>query len=108
MTNETKSNESDKRENKVLDITNDTVKNEDEFTIIRYNIPEEREKKRGEIALRLISIVFYIIVVFTLLSVASFLKNGNLEQSKEIINSMFTPMVTLVGTAIGFYFGKKK
>lgn len=70
-----------------------------------YDIPAEREKKRGQIALFLIWILAGIIAISLL--IVMFSCKPTVENLKSILELIFTPIIALVGAATGFYFGEK-
>jgi hypothetical protein len=72
-----------------------------------YDPAPEREKKRGIIALILVSALCGIIVLaFAYVFVAP-AAGTSLEVLKTVLEIIFAPIVGLVGAVTGFYFGEK-
>ena len=71
-----------------------------------YNPVDDREKKRGLIALSLVAILCAS-VVLSFLFVFIFGKE-DIEAIKAILEIIFAPIVGLVGAVTGFYFGEKQ
>jgi len=118
MASETESNqqESSKSRQRVLDLT----ENEPPSAFVRRphietppsDLPLRRERKRGHIAMVL---VWLLVAVVAASFTAACLRNvewvnaGGLSvpDVKEILNIIFPPIIALVGTVTGFYFGDK-
>lgn len=72
-----------------------------------YDPAPEREKKRGLIALILVSALCGIIVfAFAFISFVP-AASTNIEVLKSVLEIIFAPIVGLVGAVTGFYFGEK-
>jgi hypothetical protein len=70
-----------------------------------YDIATEREKARKMIALTLIwTLIGVLLVSFWLLRASSCSVAGT-EGMMKLVSHVFTPLVTLVASAVGFYFG---
>lgn len=67
------------------------------------DIDVKREEKRGQIALYLI----YILAFIVFLSLIRAYMYSDAGDFKQILEILFSPIVGLVGTATGFYFGEK-
>lgn len=73
-------------------------------TLEPFNLTREQEKVRGRIAEGLL-MMLGVILLFSFLTLWAFGTNfGDLEKLMTII---FAPLITLVGTATGYYFGNK-
>jgi hypothetical protein len=70
-----------------------------------YDPAPEREKKRGLIALVLVSALCGIIVLA--FAFIFFVPAANVELLKSVLEIIFAPIVGLVGAVTGFYFGEK-
>ena len=69
-----------------------------------FNIAKEQEKVRGLIALALI-VLLAVIILFAFISLWTYSSSfGDLE---KLLTIVFGPIIALVGTAIGYYFGGK-
>ena len=89
-------------------------------TTIDYDPSEDREHKRGQIALWLIWLLAFIVIGGMLLSLGPFVctaiagkesatcKTLSIDDVKTVIETLLTPIVGLVGAVTGFYFGKIK
>jgi hypothetical protein len=69
------------------------------------NIEEEREKKRGQIALLLVRLLVGLAAATMLLVALRNLLGFTLSELKDILIVLIPPVVALVGTVSGFYFG---
>jgi len=87
-------------------------------TAAPYDPSRDRERKRGQIALRLILLLFLVCLapyLFILAEVACMAANGkvsvcgrfNPSGLKDLSQLFVTPVVGLVGAVTGFYFGEK-
>jgi hypothetical protein len=73
-------------------------------TLEPFNLTREQEKVRGRIAEGLL-MMLGVILLFAFLTLWALGTNfGDLEKLMTII---FAPVITLVGTATGYYFGNK-
>jgi hypothetical protein len=77
-----------------------------------YQIELEREKKRGVIATTLVWLLVGIVGVSFLTTHLRSITGWDLgglqvKDVKEILTIIFSPIVALVGTVVGFYFGGK-
>ena len=69
-----------------------------------FNIAKEQEKVRGLIAQALI-VLLAVIILFAFISLWTYSSTfGDLE---KLLTIVFAPVIALVGTAIGYYFGGK-
>jgi hypothetical protein len=74
------------------------------FIVLR-TVEQQREEKRGEIALLLVRLLAGLGAgALALLASAGWLKL-DIASIKEILTVVFPSVVALVGTVIGFYFG---
>lgn len=84
-----------------------------------YDPSKERESVRSQIALRLVSLLAVIVVApFALLLLgigcdalgpgSDICRRIPVVTLKEVMDSLLTPMVGLVGAVTGFYFGENK
>jgi hypothetical protein len=72
---------------------------------IPYDPEQQRETLRGWLAIILIAILcIEIVLAFVLLHFSQ----TKFENVREVLGIVFGATVTLVGTALGFYFGEKK
>lgn len=62
----------------------------------------ERESMRGILAISVVGLL----VVFSLLMVAFVWEKGSAD-ADALITGIFTPIVGIVGTVVGFYFGSQ-
>jgi len=67
------------------------------------DLDHKREEKRGQIALYLI----YVLAFTVFISLIRAFMTCQVSEYKEILEIVFSPVVGLVGTATGFYFGEK-
>ena len=72
-----------------------------------YDPAPEREKKRGIIALVLVSALCGIIVLAFLYMFIFPAASTDIEALKSLLEIIFAPIVGLVGAVTGFYFGEK-
>nr|WP_294528688.1 hypothetical protein [uncultured Rhodopila sp.] len=72
-----------------------------------YDPAPEREKKRGIIALVLVSALCGIIVLAFVYVFVAPAPGPNIEVLKTVLEIIFAPIVGLVGAVTGFYFGEK-
>ena len=87
-----------------------------------YNPIEDREKKRGQIAMRLVGLLIavalapFVIIFLRAICVATEASGGIAPESctgfdgldvMGVMQLVLTPVVALVGAATGFYFGEK-
>jgi len=69
-----------------------------------YNPAQDREKLRGWIAMALIILLIGLISLLFLAILTSVVKVADLD---KIVATVLTPIMGIVGTVIGFYFGEK-
>jgi len=70
----------------------------------KFNLEEAQERTRGQIAGALVALLF-VIVIFAFMTVwAKFA----MDDLKVVLELIVGPVIALVGTATGFYFGGKK
>jgi hypothetical protein len=73
-----------------------------------FNLDQAQEETRGMIAGSLVALLF-VTVIFSFLSLWN---DGDADPDhaklKSVLELIFAPLVTLVGSATGFYFGGKK
>lgn len=69
-----------------------------------YDPSQDREKVRGWIAIALIALLIGLI---TLLFIAILWKVVQVGDLDKIVATVLTPIMGIVGTVIGFYFGEK-
>jgi hypothetical protein len=72
-----------------------------------YDPAPERERKRGLIALVLVSALCGIIVMAFAFVFVRPMTPENVEALKSVLALIFAPIVGLVGAVTGFYFGEK-
>ena len=69
-----------------------------------FNLDEVQEKTRGQIAGWLVALLFVIVLA----AFASLWAKAAMADLKQILELLVAPVIALVGTATGFYFGGKK
>jgi hypothetical protein len=69
-----------------------------------FNIAKEQEKVRGVIAQALI-VLLAVIILFAFISLWTF--SSGFPDLEKLMTIVFGPVIALVGTAIGYYFGGK-
>ena len=69
-----------------------------------YDPSQDREKVRGWIAISLIILLIALIAMLFLAILTSVVTVGDLD---KIVATVLTPIMGIVGTVIGFYFGEK-
>ena len=69
----------------------------------QWNKDKARESMRGVVTSLLLGVLGFIILA----SFAILVWGNKFEQLKELLTLIFTPIVTLVGTSVGFYFGEQ-
>ena len=69
-----------------------------------FYLEKGQEKTRGILTYVLVGTLVVSLVVF---SIFIFISDLNGESKKELITLIWTSQITLIGTALGFYFGKK-
>jgi hypothetical protein len=69
-----------------------------------FNIEEAQEKTRGAIAAGLVGLLF-MLVIFAFMSLWS---KADPKDLKTLLDMLLAPIIALVGSATGFYFGGKK
>jgi hypothetical protein len=70
-----------------------------------YDPTKDRETARKTIALTLIwTLIGVLVVSFSILGFSCGAKDAN-ESLMKLLTLVFTPLVALVGSAVGFYFG---
>jgi hypothetical protein len=67
-----------------------------------YDPAEDREKARRLLAYALLALLALVVVA---LLFANFFDWSSLGETKDLAASILSPIVVLVGTALGFYFG---
>lgn len=78
--------------------------------LVPYNPEEDREKKRGTIALILVCLLAGIVAgafIYVLISLFILKSFRDLDSLKTLLEIVFAPVVGLVGSVTGFYFGEK-
>jgi len=71
-------------------------------------LTQKRETTRTDLSMLLAkALVCFLAVTFILMSVAAFSPAADKAFIKDIIPLVITPQVTLIGVALGFYFGTK-
>jgi hypothetical protein len=63
-----------------------------------------RERFRGWVAVGLIAALVFVILVMTVTGTQQIKSMSDIEQ---FVGAILTPLVGLVGTVVGFYFGEK-
>lgn len=76
----------------------------------QYNRDEQLDNARKRIAYSLLAILAGVIVLIVFVPLVWFLVNRNTDTELaelviQLVNIVFGPVVTLVGSATGFYFG---
>lgn len=64
-------------------------------------VPERREKVRGSLAIGLLSLV----AAIAILTVSFVIRSGTSSDMVGVVDKVLPPLVTLLGTVTGFYFG---
>jgi hypothetical protein len=67
-----------------------------------YDPAKDREDARRRLAYSLLALLCFVAVSILL---AEFTGLINLDEAKDLAVAIFSPIVALVGTALGFYFG---
>ncbi|MGY1692004.1 hypothetical protein [Geodermatophilus sp. SYSU D01105] len=71
-----------------------------------FNLEESRERARGRISLALLGVLF--VVIATILGAAlALVRPFNTEVLGLLLSGLLGPVVGLVGTVVGFYFGQE-
>jgi hypothetical protein len=73
--------------------------------VVLRSVDQQREEKRGEIALLLVRLLAGLGVSALALLASSGWLRLDIASIKEILTVVFPSVVALVGTVIGFYFG---
>ena len=68
----------------------------------KYDPVEHRERTRGRLA---VGLAFLLAIVGLLLIVLTATHAISLNDAKDLAEVIFSPIVVLTGTALGFYFG---
>ena len=88
-----------------LDLTTESVPPKTEAPeTLPYNPGPQRERMRGALALVLLAL-FGLVIVFA--TSALWLQRIAIEDLKSFLEMIFTPLIALVGSVIGFYYGGK-
>ena len=74
------------------------------FNATAYDPAQDREKVRGRIAMALIVLLIALVSLLFLAILVSVVKVADLD---KIVATILTPIMGIVGTVIGFYFGEK-
>ena len=69
-----------------------------------FNIAKEQEKVRGQIAQALVAMLAVIILLAFL---SLWVYSSTFSDLEKLMTIIFGPVIALVGTAIGYYFGGK-
>jgi hypothetical protein len=85
-----------------IDATDEGLGPAPEPKVTNYNPAEDRETARRRLAYGLLGLLW--LVVGALL-VADFAHWIELDDAKDLATAILAPIVVLVGTALGFYFG---
>jgi len=64
----------------------------------------ERENMRGRLALMVVGLV----VILALIIVWVVYKHGGGDDAKLLVTGVFTPIIGIAGTVLGFYFGSQQ
>ncbi len=72
-----------------------------------YDPAREREKKRGVIAVTLVSALCGIVAMAFVYVFVALLTGGSVELLKSVLEIIYAPIVGLVGAVTGFYFGER-
>ena len=73
--------------------------------VVRAFNPEERQERARFIAVMILLGIFLAEVILCFVSLLYFKVNA--EDLKDVAGIIITPSVTLLGTALGFYFSRK-
>ena len=73
-------------------------------TLEPFNLPKEQERVRGRIAEGLL-MMLGVIVLFAFLTLWAY--SATFDDLEKLMTIIFGPVITLVGTATGYYFGNK-
>jgi hypothetical protein len=91
--------------NNPLDLTKDEKLGDvSGLAVVPYDPAQDREKVRGWIAGALIALLIGFISLLCLAIVFGIVKVADLD---KIVATVLTPIMGIVGTVIGFYFGEK-
>ena len=69
-----------------------------------FNIAREQEKVRGLVAQALI-VLLAVIILFAFITLWTY--SSTFDDLEKLLTIVFGPVIALVGTAIGYYFGGK-
>ncbi len=86
-----------------LDLTQDPSLSEIQGAkLLPYNPAKQRESMRGKLAIFLVALLT-IVIFFT--GIAAVFSSVEFEVIKSLLGLIFTPLMALVGTVVGFYYG---
>ena len=71
----------------------------------RYNPEEHADNSRKKIAYALVCTLILLILMLT---ICGLYEPSKIDVIKKLIEYIFNPLTTLIGTIVGFYFGKSK
>jgi hypothetical protein len=100
----------------VLDLTKDPLEIErvkgisDPLQTPPFDLVQAREKMRGRLALILVLVLAGIVIaafIYALISLFILKTFRDLDTLKTVLEILFAPVVGLVGSVTGFYFGEK-
>lgn len=98
-------NDSDPTKVTVADFTGEPTSEGDKSpTSILYDPSRDRESVRGTIALTLV--ITLVVMIGTILVMAWDI-GENVSAFKDIFTMLITPLIAVVGTVTGFYFGQQ-
>ena len=85
-----------------IDATSEGLGPAPEPQVTDYNPAEDRETARRRLSYGLLALLW---VIVGALLIADFANWVELGEAKDLATAILAPIVVLVGTALGFYFG---
>lgn len=74
------------------------------ITAVTDDLTRQREQMRSWLALLIVGLVF----VSALLLIGFIYNHGGGDDAKLLVTGVFTPVIGIAGTVLGFYFGSKE
>jgi hypothetical protein len=76
-------------------------------TIVQETIEGKRENTRHFLALYLVTVFAITNVVLLVIAGIGYFKDSENQQTSNLLTLLLTSQTTLMGTALGFYFGER-